>query len=183
MMACRLAALAALALVTSAPAQPKSLFPIAHGNRWILRDVDTLRPTTISIAHGVTGLELYGFPGLTDGMRVSRKGVDVRVWDAASQRWKTLLRFGPAGTRYTVDLAETALWRSVDVTVASTSADVRDFRGRVHHGCTRLKFRYRGLADAGLLELAFAPGVGFVRVSEQSFAGPQTSLLDSARIR
>jgi len=183
----RLAALVALALVAVAAggtaAGPRSLFPIANGNRWTLRDVDSGLPETISILNGVSGLELYGFPGLTDGTRLRRKATDVQVWEASRARWVTLLRFGAAGTRYGVDLAGTTLWRSVQVRVVSTQATVRDFRGRVHHGCTRLAFHYRGLADSGLIDLAFAPGLGFVRVSEQSLGGPHKSLLDSARIR
>jgi hypothetical protein len=183
----RLAALVALALVPVAAggtaAEPRSLFPIANGNRWTLRDVDSGLPETISILNGVSGLELYGFPGLTDGTRLRRKGTDVQVWEASRARWVTLLRFGASGTRYGVDLAATTLWRSVQVRVVSTQATVRDFRGRVHHGCTRFAFHYRGLADSGLIDLAFAPGLGFVRVSEQSLGGPHKSLLDSARIR
>jgi hypothetical protein len=186
-MARRLAALVALALalvaVAEVRAQPKSLFPIAHGNRWTLRDVDSGVPRTVSVLNGVSGLELYGFPGLTDGTRVRRAGATVQVWEATGQRWVTLLRFGPAGSRFQVDLARVALWRAVEVRVASTRAVVRDYRGRVHRGCTRFAFRYRGLADAGLIDLTFAPGIGFVRISEQSFAGPHTSLLDSAGIK
>ena len=55
----------------------------------------------------------------------------------------TLLRFGPAGTRYAIDLRGAPVWRSVSVRVVSTVAAVRDFRGRVHRGCARFAFRHR----------------------------------------
>lgn len=173
----------ALAAVASTPAQTANLFPVAAGNHWTLRDAGSGLTKKVAIEHGVTFLELYGFPGLTDGTGVRRKGSDVQVWDASRHRWVTLLRFGAAGTRFRVDLAGETLWRSVEVTVESTTAVVRDARGRVHRGCTRFSFRYRGLADAGLTDLTFAPGVGLVRVSQTSFTGPHTSLLVSARVR
>jgi hypothetical protein len=187
-MALRFAALLALALGTAvsssaAPAKPSSPFPIAAGDRWTLRDVDLGARRTISILRGFRLLELYGFPGLEDATGIRRKGTQVQVWSTTGQRWLTLLRFGPAGSRFRVDIPDSTLWRSVDVTVASTQAVVRDARGRVHGGCTRFTFRYHGLADTGLTDLTFAPGLGIVRVTEQSIVGPRTSLLESARIR
>jgi hypothetical protein len=182
----RLAAALALVLVPPAVAltraQPEQLFPIARGDRWTLREPGSGLPRTVSIRQGVSGLELFGFPGLTDGTRLRRADTDVRVWEPYRQRWVTLLRFGPRGTRYTVDLRGAPVW-NVEARVLSTTAVIRDYRGRVHRGCTRFAFRYHGLADAGLTELTFAPGVGLVRVSQTSFAGPRTSVLVSARIR
>ena len=182
----RLSVLLALVLAPVAGAgvggQPQQLFPIARGNQWTLRELGSGLPRTVSIRQGVSGLELFGFPGLTDGTRFRRSGADVQVWEPDRQRWVTLLRFGPAGTRYAIDLRGAPVWRSVSVRVVSTVAAVRDFRGRVHRGCARFAFRHRGLADAGLAELTFAPDVGLVRISEASFAGPRTSVLDTARI-
>ena len=39
------------------------------------------------------------------------------------------------------------------------------------------------LVDAGLEELTFAPGVGLVRIVEQTIAGPRTKLLGAHRVR
>ena len=104
----------------------------------------------------------------------------MEAWDAADGRWETFLRLGaPAGTRYKVDLPRAGLWRNLVVTVASRKLEVEDARGRTLRGCVRLTFRNpKGLADAGLEELVFAPGVGIVRVAEITIAGTRTRLLD-----
>jgi hypothetical protein len=95
------------------------------------------------------------------------------------------LRLGaPAGTRYVVDLADTALWRSVVVTVASRRAVVEDATGRTLRNCVRLVVRQRKpVADAGVEELVFAPGVGPARIVEQTIAGPRTFLLAVWKVR
>ena len=175
----------ALAAVAGASAaRQASLFPLADGNRWTLRDLDSGAATTISLRRGASGLVLRGFPG-ADALRVRRAGRAVQAWDPEDRRWEPFLRFGaPAGTRYLVDLGGTSLWRSVEVVVASKRAVVRDFRGRVLRRCTRLAFLYRiPIADAGLLELSFAPGIGPVRFSEETIAGPRESALAAFRVR
>ena len=77
----RLSVLLALVLAPVAAAgvggQPQQLFPIARGNQWTLRELGSGLPRTISIRQGVSGLELFGFPGLTDGTRLRR------AWETA----------------------------------------------------------------------------------------------------
>jgi hypothetical protein len=108
----------------------------------------------------------------------------IQAWDDAESRWEPLLRLGaPAGTAYRVDLAGTTLWHAVTITVASRSTVVRDARGKTHRGCVQLRFRYgKGLADAGLEELVFAPGVGPVRYAEQTIAGVRTQVLSGLHL-
>ena len=65
------------------------------------------------------------------------------------------------------------------MTVAARDATVADAEGRQVRDAVRLTFRYRGtLADAGLEELVFAPGVGLARVVEMTIAGPRVSVLE-----
>lgn len=163
-----------VAVVATAP----SPFPLADGSRWTLRGVDTGATRTISVRDAV----LHGLPG-AGPLRVRRVGRTVQAWDATQQRWEPLFRFAaPAGSRYAVHLGGTALWRAVIVTVASKNAVVEDFDGRPRRGCTRFTIRAtKPIADAGVEEVAFAPGVGPVRIVEQTIAGTRELLLDSYR--
>jgi hypothetical protein len=116
---------------------------------------------------------------------VRRAGRNVQAWDGTQRRWESLLRFdAPVGARYLVALRGVLLWESVEVTVASKRVAVRDYRGKVRRGCTRFTFHYRQpIADTGLEYLAFCPGVGPVRFSETTIAGPRTYALAGFKIR
>ena len=158
-----------------------SHFPLAAGNTWYLADAKNASASTVSVrTRSAGGLFLRGFPGTGD-LRVRKAGASVEAYDVADSRWEPFLRLGAAaGTRYKVDLARTGLWRNLLVVVASRQLEVEDARGRRFRGCVRLIFRNpKGLADAGLEELVFAPGVGLVRVKETTIAGLRTRLLDS----
>jgi hypothetical protein len=174
-----------LVLATPAgAAHTPRLFPLADGNRWVLTDVRTGARRVISVDREARVLVLRGFPGAGE-LRIRRVGQSIRAWDRRDRRWEPFLRLGAArGTRYLVDLGATALWKRVEVTVASNRAVVRDLGDRVWRRCTRLVLRYRGtLDDAGLEELSFAPGVGPVRFVETTIAGPRASALSSYRVR
>ena len=187
-MSCRLALTAvALTLVTvqyAGAAGPPSAFPLADGNRWILSDVESGGRATVSVAREPTGLVLHGLPG-TDGLRVRSAGRTIEAWDPVNRRWEQLLRLGaPAGTSYVVSLGGEPLWRSLRVTVASREAVVHDARGKTLRNCVRLTFRaLKPVADAGLEELTFAPGIGLVRSVEMTIAGPRERVLASLRLR
>lgn len=170
---------AGLVAATAAVASAPSPFPLGDGSRWSLRELDRGAARTISVRGGV----VRGLPGAGD-LRVRGVGATVQAWDAGQQRWEALFRFGArAGTRYVVDLAGTGLWRSVVVTVAAKQAVVEDYDGRPRRGCIRFTMRARKpVADAGIEEVSFAPGVGPVRIIEQTIAGPRELLLDSYRL-
>ena len=69
------------------------------------------------------------------------------------------------------------------MTVASRDTVLEDVRGKTLRNCVRLTFAARKpIADAGLEEFVFAPGVGFARTSVQSIAGPRELVLASARL-
>jgi hypothetical protein len=161
-----------------------SALPLAAGNRWVLRDAELGGTQAIAVTRSAAGLVLHGLPGAGD-LRVRTAGRAVVAWDPADRRWEPFLRLGAAaGTTYAVDLAGTAIWRSLLVTVDSRRTVVTDARGKTFRNCVRLTFAARKpIADAGLEELVFAPGVGFVRTSEQTIAGPRVHLLAALRLR
>jgi|SRR5215208_2001513 len=175
----------ALALCgTAATARQPRFLPLANGNRWTLRDLETRAATTVSVRTQGKAFVLRGFPG-TSSLRVRRVQQNIQAWDRAQRRWESFLRLGArAGTRYGVDLGDAFLWQAVEVRVASKRADVRDYHGKLHRGCVRFTLRYRQpIADAGLEQLSFAPGIGLVRYSDTSIGGPRTSALGAARIK
>jgi hypothetical protein len=164
----------------NAATQP-SLFPLEVGRSWQLYDERTgRRAGAVAVAREAepAGVVLRGFPGLGEA-RVRGVGDAVEVWDPVARRWTRFLRLGAAaGTSWVVNLPRTLLWRNVVVTVASRNETVEDADGRAVRGAVRLTLRNRGkLADAGLEELVFAPGVGLARVVETTIAGPRTAVL------
>jgi hypothetical protein len=184
----RLAALAALVVALAAAAigsaaAPAKLFPLADGNFWTLRERGSGVPSTTTVQERGGAFLLRGFPG-AGTLRVRVAGLGVEAWDPGDHRWEPFLRLGArAGTRYVVDLSNKLFWRAIEVRIASRRAVVRGYRGRVLRGCTLLTFSYRQpIADAGLEELAFAPGIGLVKASEQSIEGPRVSTLASFRV-
>jgi hypothetical protein len=136
------------------------------------------------VSRSGSALVLRGFPG-TGPQRVRGLGDAVQARDSSQQRWEPFLRLGaPAGTSYAVYLADSPLWRSVVVTIASRHAVVEDANGRTLRNCVRLVVRQRKpVADAGVEELVFAPGVGPARIVEQTIAGPRTFLLAVWKVR
>jgi len=165
-------------------AVPPTLLPLADGNRWVLRDVETRSAATISTVRTPSGLVLRGLPGAGE-LRVRTAGRTVEAWDPASARWEPFLRLGaPVGTSYKVDLAGSPLWRALTVTVASRSTVVHDARGKTLRNCVRLTFAGgKRIADSGLEELVFAPGVGFARIAEQTIAGTRVRVLAGLQLR
>ena len=163
------------------PPQP-SLFPLGDGNRWTFRSMTVGGVRTVAVEQRPGGLVLNGFPGVGP-LRVRTTGRTVEAWDATDQRWEALLRFGaPTGSAYRVSLGEAPLWRGAVVTLTSKQATVRASGGRAYRACTRFTLRPPAkLADAGVLELSFAPGIGPVRWVEQSIAGPREWALASYR--
>jgi hypothetical protein len=174
----------ALGAVGSASGEPQpSPFPLAAGNAWTLRDVETNAARTISVSKGEKGLVLSGLPG-APALRVRWSGDTVQAWDASNERWEAIFRFGlPAGSSYTVRLGSTLLWRHVVVTVASKRARIEDYSGR-SRVCTRFTFSTKTkVADAGLEWFAFARGVGPVRFAEQWIGGSRELALAGDRVR
>lgn len=149
----------------------------------MLRDPDRGGTRTVSVANGPSGFLLRGLPGAGE-LRVRSAGRAIEAWDATSRRWEPFLRLGAAaGTTYLVDLPATGLWRALTVKVASRRAEVEDARGKVLRNCVRLTFTTRKpVADAGLEELVFAPGVGIALTQEQTIAGPRIHLLAAYRL-
>jgi hypothetical protein len=172
------------AVVGGVSAEPSpSPFPLAHGNRWTLRDIETNAARTISVRKEADGLVLSGLPGAPP-LRVRWAGETLQAWDVADERWEGIFRFGGlAGKGYPVNLGNTLLWRNVVVTLNAKRAAVDDFGGRSRK-CLQFTFGYkRGLADAGLESISFAPGIGPVRIADQTIAGTRELALASYRVR
>jgi hypothetical protein len=183
-----LAFVAALALVAAAgpgaataDRTAGSLFPLADGNRWTYRSSVVATPHTMAVDRRGSGLVLEGFPG-AGPLRVRPVGASVQAWDAVDARWEPLLRLGaPTGSRLRVSLAAEPVWDGALLTVAATGARLRVL-GRIR-SCVRLAVRPpASLADAGVLELWFAPGLGLVRFVEQTILGPRAWTLASRRV-
>ena len=160
-----------------------ALFPLAAGNRWTFADQQTGASRVISVRRVAGALVLRGFPG-TSALRVRKVGQSVQAWDRRDRRWEPFLRLGaPRGTRYRVDLAGTALWRRMVVTVEARRAVIQDSWDRTWRNCTRLAFESRlPVADAGVENVAFAPGIGPVWFEELTIAGPRASSLSGYRV-
>ena len=138
----------------------------------------------ISVRRVAGALVLRGFPG-TSALRVRRVGQSVQAWDSRDRRWEPFLRLGaPRGTRYRVDLAGTALWRRMVVTVEAKRAVIQDSWDRTGGTARRLAFESRlPIADlAGLESVAFAPGVGPVWFEELTIAEARASSLSGYRV-
>jgi hypothetical protein len=179
------AGVVALVFAAAAASAPSpSLFPLADGNRWLLRDAERGATSIVSVRRQGRGYVLRGFPGAGD-LRVRAAGEALQAWDSREARWEPFLPLGSrAGTTQAVDLGATDLWRNVLVTVASRNATVGNNDGSERRGCTLLTFRSKGkLVDAGLEEMAFAPRVGPVRIVEQTIAGPREKLLVARTVR
>ncbi len=180
----RVLALPALALVLAAPAcatSPATLLPLRDGSRWLLRD-DSGVEAQLAVRKTTAGTTLTGIPG-AGSLRVRTRGAAVEAYDTTQRRWEPFLRLGAkAGTAYKIDLTQTPMWRQVSARVVSRTTTVYDANGKAHRNCVRITFFSNKIADAGPEELVFAPGIGFVRIAEQSIRGPQPKLLVSYRI-
>jgi len=181
-LACSAAVL--LASQVDASGLRRAPFPLADGNRWTLRAVDSGAPLRITVRRSGKSFVLRGFPGTTT-LRVRPWRGGVQAWDRSDRRWEPFLRLGASvGTTYAVDLAGTSEWRSVRVEIASRHATTIDYRGTSRRDCVLVALHPNvPVADAGIEALVFAPGIGPVRVVEQSLVGPRVRLLDSYRAR
>jgi hypothetical protein len=164
----------------AAVAGPPSLFPLSDGATWRLTD-ERGSALVVRASRSGQAFVLRGLPGLA-AIRVRANGRDVESWDAQAARWRPFLRLGaPTGTRYVVDVRDSALWRSVEITVASRSAACSDARARPVRGCVALELRSRKpIPDAGVERLVFAPGIGLAEVVVLTIAGPRTYSLSGA---
>jgi hypothetical protein len=183
------AILAPQAAAQVVPAPAADLFPLAEGNRWTYArtgpaagsrfDVKVSGTVPHAAAPGGVAFALEGYfgTGATSLVYQSRARL---VLEAGRQRDTLWYRIGALpGTR----------WRFLSTTAPTCSDDLPailvsrresvDVPAGRFGGCVRIVYR-PACSDAGSLEEIFAPGVGLVRRTEESFAGPVTHELVSA---
>jgi hypothetical protein len=75
-----------LVMVGGVSAEPSpSPFPLAAGNRWTLRDIETNVARTIFVRKEADGLVLTGLPGAPP-LRVRWVGETLQAWDVVDER-------------------------------------------------------------------------------------------------
>ncbi len=164
---------------------PGDHFPLAVGNQWVYVTRGfapgaqlTVEVTATAQFNGITYFELSEFARQRAWVRRTANG-EIVQYDPAG---------GPEKLWYVFGAAEGFSWRSqlpVDcidrATIRQRSAEVRVSAG-VFSPSLMVSYPPSVCADAGLIEEAFAPGVGLVRRSEQTIGGPRSYELAYARI-
>ncbi len=174
-----LTAMVAVAVAFSGPAEGgHAYFPTEVGMTWtyggspleVARTVRILETTTV----GADTIFLWdGF----QGRRAVRVQDDGKVLEYRDEAWRMLFDLGAeVGTTWTLEGSPASgdLMDGTVVTVQSRSAEVRVPYGALAP-CVHLSLNPSPqLADAGVVDAWFAPGVGLVKWVEQSIVGPQT---------
>jgi len=156
--------------------------PLKIGNEWTYQKDKWGGLSTVKVTQKYfNAYYLSDFPGASAWFWFGGNTLYAYNWD--TKAWVPFLKFGHAtGTTYTVNLGSQTMFQNVKVTIASKNAVVDDtVIQQKFTGCVRFSLSPPlGWGDAGIEELTFAPNVGLVRSSEQSFGGPVTSLLHHA---
>ena len=182
-----------LGVAAPAPAQlpprmrqaARDYFPLAVGNQWVYVQRGPLpgRPLAVEVTfagqfNGLTYFELSGFAGQKAWVRQTPAG-DLVQYDPASRSERLWYAFGGSeGFSWRSELPLDCVGRA---TVMRRAAEVRVPAGNFP-GALLIGYPPHICADAGLEMEAFAPGVGLLRRSEQTIAGPRTYELASARL-
>jgi len=165
--------------------QPANYFPLAVGNSWTYAMEGraasgnvTARVTESVETAGQQYFRLEGFTPRPALVRLASQG--------------RLLEFRPdSGTKhlwYEFAAAEGATWRSElphpclgAATLASRGSSVEVPAGRFDDAVV-IRYGTTFCADAGIQEEVFAPGIGLLRRTETTIAGPRSMVLTEARV-
>jgi hypothetical protein len=182
-------ALAGLAAPVAAQLPPRAriasrdYFPLAVGNQWVYVQRGfaaggqiTVQVTNAGQFNGVTYFELSGLSAEPVWVRRTSAG-EIVQWDRAGDRlWYA---FGsPAGASWRPQLPVPC---TEQADLMTRGADVEVPAGRFPSALV-IRYGNGSCADAGLLEEAFAAGVGLLRRAEQTIGGPRYHELAYARI-
>ena len=165
--------------------QPANYFPLAVGNSWTYTIEGRADPGTVTVrvteSVETAGQQYFRLEGFTPQPALVRVGSRDRLWE-----------FRPdSGTEhlwYDFAAAQGTTWRSElphpclgTAKLASRHADVAVPAGDFNDA---LVIRYGATicADAGIQEEIFAPGIGLLRRTETTIAGPRSMALSEARV-
>lgn len=162
---------------------PSDYFPLAVGNQWVYagRGFAPGGPLTIEVTFadqfaGVTYYQVSGFGAEPAWVRRNDAGELVQYEGGREKLW------------YAFRALEGASWQPqlpvpcvAGATMKGRAAEVRVPAG-LFSPSLLIQYSSGSCADAGLLEEAFAPGVGLVRRSEQTIGGPRIFELAYARV-
>lgn len=156
-------------------------FPVARGNTWVYRDAGgaehTIDVDSTRAVSGVRNYRLRGFNGASHWIRQTTTG---RVYAGTTRLW---YRFdGAVGTSWTFSVAGSAIPGSNGARLQVVSVDESVTVPAGTFSTVHLRWRASGVADAGITDEWFARGVGLVKRTEQSFAGPRSRVLVRATI-
>ena len=165
-------------LSTTPTEESQVYFPAKPGLVWTYagRPVETARVVRIVEVELANGTSEMVWEGLA-GRRTIQYRTAGQVWEVRNGQERLLLDLqAPEGSVWTIPPLEDAddLLDGTGFTVTDRSAAVRVPYG-VLEDCVYLRMRPSpALADAGVTEAWFAPGLGLVQWTETTIVGPQT---------
>ena len=166
--------LSAFFLLGAAVLPAANYFPLQNGNSWTYRVTGTQQQFTVQVGAPVTmeGRDWFPLTGYTpQRVWVRYEGDRLIYLDESSATEAALTSFLPGNT-----------WRA-PMRVCRQSGEAQGTRSKYDSG-DALEIRYQTFdcADAGTISELYAENIGMVQRTEQSFAGPRTYKLISARL-
>jgi len=157
-------------------AEGDDYFPLTAGSTWSytgspLKTARLVR--VIDVEESAEGV-VFVWDGFS-GERVVRKDDDGKVYYRSGDSWELLFDLGAEkDVSWTIGGPEGDLLAGSVAAVVSREEVVRLPFGVVEESLHLAIRPSPSLADAGLLEIWFGPGLGVIKWVEQTFAGPQT---------
>jgi hypothetical protein len=150
-------------------------FPLHAGNSWTYRVANTQQQFTVQVGTPVTmeGREWFPVTGYTPQRVWVRYENDRLIYlDGSASAETVLTSFLPGDT-----------W-AAPMRTCRQSGEAQGTRAKHARAENALEIRYRtfSCADAGTISELYAENIGMVQRTEQSFAGPRTYDLVSARL-
>ena len=167
--------LTAFFLLGAAILPAANFFPLQNGNSWSYRVAGTQQQFTVQVGAPVTmdGRDWFPLTGYTPRrLWVRYEGDRLIYLDESTNAEAMLTSFLPGDT-----------WPA-PMRTCRQSGEAQGTRAKYSGGDDALEIRYRTYecADAGTISELYAENVGMVERTEQSFAGPRTYQLVSARL-
>jgi hypothetical protein len=167
--------LTAFFLLGAAVLPAANYFPLQNGNSWTYRVAGTQQQFTVQVGAPVKmeGRDWFPLSGYTpQRVWVRYEGDRLIYLDESTNAESTLTSFLPGDT-----------WPAPKRTCRQ-SGEAQGTRAKYNGGETALEIRYQTFdcADAGTISELYAENIGMVQRTEQSFAGPRTYNLVSARL-